>query len=787
MRRRSSNKMPSVNAGANPGHPVPGSSGRGGGPEVVSDVPMSEEEKREKAHQESPVIRILIFTDTHLGYKDTDPVLENDAMDTFEEMLNLAKTNKVDMILHSGDLFDENRPSRNTMFRTFNLMSTYLFGDRTIPISVTHVDEHANLAAADINFYNPNYNVSIPMFMIHGNHDDPGGMHKLSANDELSANCLVNYFGRQEDVEDIKIGAICIEKNGTRIALYGLGNVRDERLNRAFEQDRVRWIRPDEAEDVRAGKSRYFNIFLIHQNRFKGNFGGVPNKQCVREESLPEWLDLVIWGHEHECKVDPVESLAGYHLIQPGSSVATSLIPAEAVPKQVLYMELKGTQYKTLKSPLTSVRPFKLDEVRLDEYLSDPTDQKQIWDRLTQHVQALIDLNAEEQAQKMDENMRSDKLPLVRLRVNYTDFPCYVIGNNRFGQQFVDKVANPDSVLYFFKKTSKPKKKVPALDENGNAKLDEFGEVIYEDDDQQAEQDPAAAEINLLTREQQRRSMAETLAGLMPKVELDLFSQGDLMEAVTQYVEKGDAGSIERYVRATIESTNEQLLALPTETTTTDPNDILMAFKHKREQIRNDVKTKLANPDYVAESGNASGVPRFEDDPLDDPMDEPVQPARGKAKAKAKGRAKAKGKAKAKAPSASSSPSDHNVQQSFQPQNRGGFLGMQMPPQQQPASGASSSSMAGGGMQMGSSYQNQGLQPPPKRQRTDDSQFGGGGSQFGGGGSQFQQQGFQQHGGMGGNLPPHQHQSQINRNTQGGAVRGPGGTQSQRTKKLPWQ
>ena len=57
------------------------------------------------------------------------------------------------------------------------------------------------------------------------------------------------------------------------------------------------------------------------------------------QESVPEGMfddsiDLVVWGHEHDCRIVP-EPVAGkrYYITQPGSSVATSLADGEALPK----------------------------------------------------------------------------------------------------------------------------------------------------------------------------------------------------------------------------------------------------------------------------------------------------------------------------------------------------------------------------------------------------------------------------------------------------------------------
>ena len=52
------------------------------------------------------------------------------------------------------------------------------------------------------------------------------------------------------------------------------------------------------------------------------------------ENGFDDAVDLVIWGHEHDCRIEP-EEVAGkkYKIIQPGSSVATSLAPGESIVK----------------------------------------------------------------------------------------------------------------------------------------------------------------------------------------------------------------------------------------------------------------------------------------------------------------------------------------------------------------------------------------------------------------------------------------------------------------------
>lgn len=57
-------------------------------------------------------------------------------------------------------------------------------------------------------------------------------------------------------------------------------------------------------------------------------------QQSVPEGMFDDSIKLVVWGHEHDCRIwpEPVEGKP-YFITQPGSSVATSLHPGEALPK----------------------------------------------------------------------------------------------------------------------------------------------------------------------------------------------------------------------------------------------------------------------------------------------------------------------------------------------------------------------------------------------------------------------------------------------------------------------
>ncbi len=54
---------------------------------------------------------------------------------------------------------------------------------------------------------------------------------------------------------------VCII-GSTRLALYGLGSIRDERLARMFRYNKVKFLRPKEDQ------GKWFNLLVLHQNRY---------------------------------------------------------------------------------------------------------------------------------------------------------------------------------------------------------------------------------------------------------------------------------------------------------------------------------------------------------------------------------------------------------------------------------------------------------------------------------------------------------------------------------------
>lgn len=157
------------------------------------------------------------------------------------------------------------------------------------------------LAYSKVNYEDESYSVDLPVFSIHGNHDDPtrdaGGTELFAALDILNIANLVNYFGKQTDTKDIRVDPICLKKGSTKVALYGLGSMRDERLNRMWRDNQIHFSKPQhqgsdggggDDDDANDEHAKFFNIFALHQNRDYGR--GTKNAIKVRTSKITSTL-----------------------------------------------------------------------------------------------------------------------------------------------------------------------------------------------------------------------------------------------------------------------------------------------------------------------------------------------------------------------------------------------------------------------------------------------------------------------------------------------------------------
>ncbi|KAJ3719144.1 Metallo-dependent phosphatase-like protein [Lentinula guzmanii] len=485
--------------------------------------------------------RILLATDNHIGYNERDPIRGQDSINTFEEILQLAKKHNVDFILLAGDLFHENKPSRESLYKTIALLREYTMGDKPVSVELQSDPDEGKaygFTFPAINYEDPNLNVGIPVFSIHGNHDDPQGAGvegALCALDVLSVSGLLNYMGKIDlpvvDVEatntGIAVRPILLRKGKSNLGMYGIGNVKDARMHFELRSNRVRMFMPRD-------KDNWFNLLLVHQNRVKHG-----PQEFVPEGMFDDSVDLVVWGHEHDCRIIP-EPVAGksYYITQPGSSVATSLADGEAITKHVALLTIHDKEFQIEPLPLRTVRPFVIEEVVLSEVAEeegfDLSDQIEISKFLKAKVNALI-VKAEEEWQDRSAEIVKEggedlkpMLPLIRLKVETTGV-SEMSNPIRFGQEFQGRIANPRDMLVFHraKKSSRAAASKIAADEP---------ELSIDDPDLSVSEKLAKVRVATLVKE------------YLSAQELQLLGENGMSDAIQMFVEKDDIHAIQSHV-----------------------------------------------------------------------------------------------------------------------------------------------------------------------------------------------------------------------------------------------
>ena len=489
-------------------------------------------------------IRILVSTDNHVGYNERDPIRGDDSWRSFDEVMNIAKERDVDMVLLAGDLFHENKPSRKSMYQVMRSLRMNCYGDRPCELEfLSDASENFPGEFDHVNYEDLDINVAVPVFSIHGNHDDPSGEGHLAALDLLQVSGLINYYGRTPESDNIQVKPVLLQKGGTKLALYGVSNVRDERLFRTWKEGKVKFYQPGRQKDD------WFNIISVHQNHHAYTETGY-----LPENFIPQFMDLVVWGHEHECLIDPrLNPETGFRVMQPGSSVATSLCPGEAVPKHVAILSITGRQFTSESIRLKTVRPFLMKEISLQD---DPAMRKaakkdsnrtEVTRYLMKIVEDLIKeaqdewLEIQDQSEE-DEGAMDVPLPLIRLRVEIstTEGGTFDVENpQRFSNRFSGRVANTNDVVQFHRS----KKNTNVL---RKAKAD----------------DAASAEAMSHLQGLDTVAVEKLVQEFLAAQSLTILPQNTFGDAVSQFIDKDDKHAMESFVNESLSSQIKHLMQM---------------------------------------------------------------------------------------------------------------------------------------------------------------------------------------------------------------------------------
>ncbi|XP_071449768.1 double-strand break repair protein MRE11 isoform X2 [Hetaerina americana] len=548
--------------------------------------------------EEENIFDILVATDIHLGYAEKDGVRGEDSFVTFEEILEIAKEKNVDMILLGGDLFHDNKPSQRCLLKCISLLRRYCMGDK--PVSFKFVsDQSANFKHCDfpnVNYEDPNLNISLPVFTIHGNHDDPSVNWHVSSMHLLSATGLVNYFGWHGNLQKLDITPLLMCKGSTKLALYGFGSIKDERLSRLLEKNKVQVYCHGESPD------EWYNIMVLHQNHV---IRGTSRNSFIPETLLPHCMDFIIWGHEHECiPVPQLNPAMDFYVLQPGSSVATSLSEGESMEKNVFHLQVKGKEIKVNPIPLKTVRPFVFETISLSDYDSlQPCTGKYNFGRSSLYKEVPLSKKVEDMVKEKIDSMilksvslrsghgKQPTKPLIRLRLEY-NHQEQMINPVRIGNFYMEEVANPSDMILQKKEVTRRDKKVKGEKE----KLDE--DALMQAAEQARELQDQLGEIRVETViEQYFQGGGKMLneSGERQERELEVLSVRGLLESVTRYVDKQETESVAELIKYQINKTLEHLKEENTPGDEGAVNEELERFKLRRQKDKDKEERELAS------------------------------------------------------------------------------------------------------------------------------------------------------------------------------------------------
>ena len=84
-------------------------------------------------------------------------------------------------------------------------------------------------------------------------------------------------------MDNIEIRPLLLRKGQTKLALYGLGSVRDERLCKTYMEGKVKMTKPND------GPESWFNLFVIHQNRYVIRCIELSSSQFLNSNIITKW------------------------------------------------------------------------------------------------------------------------------------------------------------------------------------------------------------------------------------------------------------------------------------------------------------------------------------------------------------------------------------------------------------------------------------------------------------------------------------------------------------------
>jgi len=259
---------------------------------------------RERKSTAGDFLKIAIVSDMHIGYERFAEDAINQAREALWKASELA-----DVILMPGDIFDKRSPKPEVIAQAINLFRD-LSSKKKWDAKVTQF-----IGRGTCNY------TAIPVVGI-------SGTHERTAFGKENPFSLLGLAGLVVDTSE---ATTIIEKDGEKIAIFGLGGISEEKVKAALVE-----LDPKPLDGA-------FNIFMFHQSTheilpFSDDF--------IYHSDLPKGFDLYLNGHIHS-RVEAI--VHGKKMLIPGSTVLTQLKEGEQDEKGFLLFDTSDYTHEFVK------------------------------------------------------------------------------------------------------------------------------------------------------------------------------------------------------------------------------------------------------------------------------------------------------------------------------------------------------------------------------------------------------------------------------------------------------
>ncbi len=288
----------------------------------------------------------------HIGYERFSDDAYNQAKEALESASEMA-----DAIIIPGDVFDKRAPKPEVMAQAINI-----FRDLSKKDWKARVESSSNA--------NTRLHTRVPVIAI-------SGTHERTAFGKENPLSLLGLAGLLVDANE---STIIVEKDGERMAVFGLGGLSEEMV-----KPKLKELDPKPVSGI-------FNIFMFHQSTYEL----LPfSTDFIHYDDLPDGFDLYVDGHIHS-RVEA--TVHGKKLLIPGSTVLTQLKEGEQEDKGFILFDTSNYTYKFI--------PIKCRQLVFKSLKFNDAEPKQIKESCENEIELIL--------------TNSRNKPIIRLKLEGT-------------------------------------------------------------------------------------------------------------------------------------------------------------------------------------------------------------------------------------------------------------------------------------------------------------------------------------------------------------------------------